>query len=140
MRSRRKVLKKAPDIPIASFSDLAFLLIIFFVLTASFNKARGFVSDLPSGQVAQQQDQRGEMPTVVIDPGAIRLNDTAVTMDELRKRLLGLNLGARTNAAARIVILESTAGVDYQSYFETMSAIANAKGIVAIVKEGGEKK
>lgn len=137
--SRRRKPKKPPEIPVASFADMAFLLIIFFVLISSFNKVKGFVSDLPSGQVSQQQ-QRGDIPTVVVDPGAVRLNDTSVTMDELRQRLKGLNLNTRTNADERIVILESSAGIDYQSYFGAMAAINSAGGIVAIVKEDGDKK
>ncbi len=43
------------DIPVASFSDIAFLLIIFFILATTLAKTRGFITELPSGEKSEKQ-------------------------------------------------------------------------------------
>jgi biopolymer transport protein ExbD len=134
MAGRRRKPKQMPEMPVASFSDIAFLLLIFFILTTSFSKTQGFLSDLPSGEVAKTT-KKGETPTVFVDIGSLKFNDQAITVDELRKRLKGLKLAEKEKQEDRIVIMESASGVDYETYFRAMSTITAAGGVIAIVKE-----
>ena len=121
------------DVPVSSFSDIAFLLLIFFILVTTFDKTRGFVSELPSGQISEQT-QKGETPTVEIQAGELRFNDNPVTLDELGERLDELKFPDKAAEAQKLVIMESSAGVDYQTYYGVMAAITNAGGIIAIAK------
>ena len=125
------------DIPVASFSDLAFLLIIFFILTTTFQKATGFLTDIPSGtksQVAQQE----KTTTIALHEDQISLNDGKVSMAELRRRLRNMDLKSKLGDA-KIVILTATGKVKYQTYYETMSMITTAGGVIAIIREEGSK-
>jgi biopolymer transport protein ExbD len=133
MAARSKKNRRMPEVPVSSFSDIAFLLLIFFILVTTFNKTRGFVSELPSGQIAQQT-QKGDTPTVEIEGRELRFNDNPVTLDELGKRLAELNLPEKPSEEQKLVIMEGSAGVDYQTYYGVMATITNAGGVIAIAK------
>lgn len=133
MAGRRKKNRRLPDVPVSSFSDIAFLLLIFFILVTTFSKTRGFVSELPSGQI-NQQAQKGETPTIEIDTGELKFNDNPVTMTELEERLAELKLPEKQSEEQKLVIMEGIAGVDYQTYYSVMAAITNAGGVIAIAK------
>ena len=133
---RRKE-KRELEIPTDSVSDIAFLLIIFFILTTTMSKLTGFTAELPSGAASQQQAAKtdAKTPTVQITNGKLLFNEQEVSMAALQERLLDLQL-AKKQGEERVVMLETAGKVDYQIYYETMAAISAAGGIVAIVEEG----
>ena len=133
---RRKE-KRELEIPTDSVSDIAFLLIIFFILTTTMSKLTGFTAELPSGAAAQQQAAKtdAKTPTVQITNGKLLFNEQEVSMAALQERLLDLQL-AKKQGEERVVMLEAAGKVDYQTYYETMALISAAGGIVAIVEEG----
>lgn len=57
MRLLKKKTSKA-TIPTSSMSDIAFLLIIFFMVTTVFRQERGLDVSLPAGDLAQKLEQR----------------------------------------------------------------------------------
>ena len=129
--------RKSPEMPVGSFSDIAFLLIIFFIIATTMDKMIGFVTDIPAGE--KSDAQTAETPTIQLLPDRVVFNKEDVDMPTLRKRLSGLKLAQAQDEEGRIVLLEAKGNVDYQSYFETMSAISKAGGVVAIVKEDEDK-
>jgi biopolymer transport protein ExbD len=133
---RRKE-KRDLEIPTDSVSDIAFLLIIFFILTTTLSKLTGFTAELPAAAAAQQQATRtdAKTPTVQLASGKLLFNEQEVSMAALRERLLDLQL-AQKQGEAKVVMLEAAGKVDYQTYYEAMAAISGAGGIVAIVEEG----
>lgn len=133
---RRKE-KRELEIPTDSVSDIAFLLIIFFILTTTMSKLTGFTAELPSGAAAQQQAAKtdAKTPTVQIANGKLLFNEQEVSMAALQERLLDLQL-AKKQGEERVVMLEAAGKVDYQTYYAAMAAISAAGGIVAIVEEG----
>ena len=134
--ARRKE-KRELEIPTDSVSDIAFLLIIFFILTTTLSKLTGFTAELPSGAAAQQQAAKtdAKTPTVQIANGKLLFNEQEVTPAALRERLLDLRLDTK-QGEEKVVMLEAAGKVDYQTYYATMAAISGAGGIVAIVEEG----
>ena len=46
---------RSGDIPVGSFSDIAFLLIIYFLVATSLVKLKGITADLPSGEKATEE-------------------------------------------------------------------------------------
>ena len=134
--SRRKP-KRDVELPTDSVSDIAFLLIIFFILTTTLAKLSGFTAELPSADPSQSQAKKSDekTPSVQLANGKLLFNEQEVSMDVLRDRLLDLRLDAK-QAEQKIVMLEAAGKVDYQSYYEAMAAIATAGGVVAIVEEG----
>ena len=113
---RRKE-KRELEIPTDSVSDIAFLLIIFFILTTTMSKLTGFTAELPSGAAAQQQAAKtdAKTPTVQITNGKLLFNEQEVSMAALQERLLDLQL-AKKQGEERVVMLETAGKVDYQIY------------------------
>jgi biopolymer transport protein ExbD len=135
-KHRKKKGTTGEDIPVASFSDVAFLLIIFFLLATTLQQISGFTTELPAGEKAEQQAE--EMPTVTLKGGKIFLNENKQPLDdmkELREKLKELKLPAKKNKDDRIVTLEAVGRVEYQQYFEAMSIITAAGGYIGIVRE-----
>ena len=135
--SRLKKFKKTQlsdaDIPTASFSDVAFLLNIFFILTATLVQPTGFHADIPAGEQGQAQEQK--MPTVALSAdGKIIYNESPVSMKQLRAMLREADLPNKL-PDSRTVLLTASGNVPYQDYFETMSVISSAGGLVAIMRE-----
>ena len=115
--------------------DIAFLLIIFFILVTSLVQIQGFYAKIPSGEKSDNVEQKGT--SVILRMGKIRLNDEAVRdAQELRGKLAELKLDQlpETNEK-KIVIFEAIGRVKYQDYFGVMAAIADAGGIIGIVRE-----
>jgi biopolymer transport protein ExbD len=129
--------KRDLEIPTDSVSDIAFLLIIFFILTTTLSKLSGFTAELPSADATQKQPAKTEAktPTVQLANGKMLFNEQEVSLDVLRERLLDLNLAAK-QGEEKVVLLETAGKADYQTYYATMAAIAAAGGVVAIVEEG----
>jgi len=133
----RRQEKRDLAIPTDSVSDIAFLLIIFFILTTTLSKLSGFTAELPSADASQKQVAATDTktPGVQIAGGKLLFNEQEVSLDTLRDRLLDLQLGKK-EGQEKVVMLEAAGKVDYQSYYEAMAAISAAGGVVAIVEEG----
>lgn len=124
------------DLPVSSFSDIAFLLIIFFILVTSLEQFAGFQASLPAGDQSAEQVDAEEMPTVKVHDSRITLNEETVSAEQLFQRLAAMNLAERASDEDRIVIIEASGRVPYQVYYEVMAAISGAGGVIAIVQEG----
>ncbi|MBT3295371.1 MAG: biopolymer transporter ExbD [Verrucomicrobia bacterium] len=136
MRKKYSKEKKHRDgeIPVGSFSDIAFLLIIYFLVATSLVKLKGITADLPTGEKATQQ-QSSKTPIVNLRGGQTFFNDKPVTTAELEARLQVLNL-AEADGNAKVIMLESTRDTPYQSYYQAMAVISEQGGVIAIVDEG----
>jgi biopolymer transport protein ExbD len=134
--AKRKVKQRtnAEDIPISSFSDIAFLLNIYFILVTSLQQISGFVAAIPSADKVATQATSEVAPTVQLHSGSITMNDQYMTMDEFRAKLTTMNLPTK-QGDGKVVVIEATGTVPYQQYFEVMSSITKAGGVVGIVKE-----
>ncbi|QTN33090.1 biopolymer transporter ExbD [Akkermansiaceae bacterium] len=125
---------RSGEIPTGSFSDIAFLLIIYFLVATTLVKVKTITADLPSGEKSAQTESE-KTPIVNLRGAEIFLNDKKLTMDELEDRLAALELGAK-EPSDRVVMLESAKGTPYGNYFQALAAISANEGVVAIVEEG----
>lgn len=123
-------------IPTDSFSDIAFLLIIYFLVATSLVKVKSITADLPAGEKSSNA-QSDKTPTVNLRGNEIFFNDKPLDLPELNARLAALELPALA-PDKRVVLLESAAGTPYQNYFQALAAISANGGVVALVEE--EKK
>jgi biopolymer transport protein ExbD len=140
MRIARKP-RPIGDIDVTSFSDIAFLLIIFFVLTTSFVKTMGLAVVIPSSTQDPAKKSEAEYPTVVLAADSMQFEEKDVTLDQLRERLGEMKL-AEKKEEGRFIVLDSAPEVEYERYFQVMTAISRAGGIMAIAEpqEGGDKE
>lgn len=125
------------EIPVDSFGDIAFLLIIFFILVTALHKTLGMISDLPSGERSQAKVEK--TPSVSLHDGKISYNDKDTTLANLKGSLATLSLSDK-KGEEKVILLEAAGKVPYQQYYEVMTAISKAGGIVAIVRESDGKE
>ena len=140
--SIRRKLETNCDIDVGAFADIAFLLIIFFILTTSIMQFKGRAIDIPSSQKPEEVREEHKTTTIALSGDEIRYgagDDSAVvSMDELRLKLEQENFAAKETSRDRMVIVESGDDVDWNRYFKVMTAVSNAGGIVAIVENEEE--
>ncbi|HYE07752.1 MAG TPA: biopolymer transporter ExbD [Planctomycetota bacterium] len=112
--------------------DIAFLLLLFFILATTFLKAAGSRMEIPAGQNSQAQ---ATSLTVNISANDIRWGEKAqaVSIDQLRSLLVAERLPERKDASQRLVVLDSATDVPFQRYFEVVMAINQAGGVLALV-------
>lgn len=137
LTARRARSDAAADVPVSSFSDVAFLLIIFFILASDFDKPMGMVTELPSGEKSQAQQTDEKANIINLHEGQITFNDNRTDLESLRKSLAGLRLETK-EGNDRIVMLEATGHVPYQLYYDVMLSISNSGGVIGIVREEGK--
>ena len=135
MRKRysREKKHRSGEIPSGSFSDIAFLLIIYFLVATTLVKVKTITADLPAGEKSNQT-QSGKTPIVNLRGNEVFLNDKKVTIEELNDRLSSMELADR-EPSKRIVMLESARGTRYDNYFKALATISANKGVVALVEE-----
>ena len=126
---------RPPQINVMSFSDIAFLLIIFFIITASFVRPAGEEMQIPSGTTDTSLKAEKEL-TVRLQPGKIIYGPKAkvVTLEQLKGALADENLPARLEKD-RTVIVDSGPAVPYEQYYRVLMAINKAGGQIALVEE-----
>ncbi len=128
-----------PDL--TSFSDIANLLIIFFILTTTLTRPWGRRVDMPgaSAPPQQQANSPSATPTVNLMKDRITFStgggrDREVSMSELRRVLLQQNFPSK-DEKSRSVAIETAADVPYERYYQVVTAIAAAGGVVAILTD-----
>ena len=134
--------KKAGDVSpdLTSFSDIANLLIIFFILTTTLARPFGRQMDMPSSsKPPEEQKQQNAQPTVNVTADRIMFSEgekseREVTMNELRSLLWKKNFPARRESD-RAVVLETADDVTYERYYQVATAIAAAGGVIAILSD-----
>jgi biopolymer transport protein ExbD len=123
------------EIDVAAFADVAFLLIIFFILTTTFVKPAGNKLDIPSG-APDPEKKHAKQLTITLTANDINYGPQGeeMTLEELRAALFSENFPAKP-PDKRIVILESAPDVPYERYFQVVMTIANADGVLALIEE-----
>ena len=127
------------EIDLSAFADIAFLLIIFFVLTTTFLRPMGARISIPSGTTDPEQKPEEDLPTVNLTTDTVLLNEDRTTLPELRAALLKMELPKREEEK-RVVILECTPDVDFQRYFQVVTAISHAGGILALIEKDEDEE
>ncbi len=76
-----KPTKKGPEIPMCSMADIAFLLIIFFMVTTVFMVERGIQVTLPRAVSTKKLPKKNITHIWVSSEGAISIDDNIVQSD-----------------------------------------------------------
>ena len=119
---------------VSSFSDVAFLLIIFFILTTTFKVIGGQELNIPSGEDGDSTEQK--QLTISLTGKKILYGEdskSSLTLRQLRVQLADEELSTKKEEQ-RMVVLESDEDVVYQRYYNVMLAIRDADGIVALIE------
>lgn len=133
MKRRQEKKHRSGEIPTGSFSDIAFLLIIYFLVATTLVKVKSITADLPSGETSSAT-QSDKTPAINLRGPDIFFNDNRLTYEELNLRLAELKLADR-EPSARVILLETASGTPYQNHFQALAAISANGGVVALVEE-----
>ena len=138
MPLRRKKDRQTPEPNVGPFSDVAFLLIIFFILTTTLSAMMGNKLDIPAAR-ENPKKSKAEQPTIVLTSETLAWGKQQedVTLMQLRVKLMKLDLGSRPEGK-RVVILDCAPKTAYQRYYEVVMAIEEAHGVLGMITEPAE--
>ncbi len=137
MRSRRRRRRKVIRVPVASMGDIAFLLIIFFMITSSFAREASIRLTPPTSPDLDEVEST-PVSVSIDEEGVFWVNDDQVAdLDALESMVEELLAGA-TDDAQRLVRFRCDAGIAKDIFEPVLGAITAAGGIVAAVGERAE--
>ena len=133
MANHRKKKRRTPSVPIASMGDIAFLLIIFFMILADFNKEPNLNLTLPESAEVKKTEKTviarvgiDEEENIFVD--GLKVQNAKDVEFTLRNLL--------TNTVAdeqRHVQFKCDANVPKEAFEPVLKAIAEAGGIIEAV-------
>jgi len=126
-------------IDVGSFADIAFLLIIFFILTTTFVKIAGNKIEIPSGSADQSESEQKQL-SITLSADSITYGEEAksIGIDELRLALEKEKFETK-EPDDRMVILEADGHVLYERYFQVVMAIDDSGGVLTLIDHAGGK-
>jgi biopolymer transport protein ExbD len=134
MKFRRST-KLLVDVPAVASGDIAFNLIVFFLVCASTQPDTGRSQILPkSEQTQQQKEQQDEHLTVELKRNAVLINGDPLKTTEIKVRVKA-KLSGKSRPEDRIVIVKSADDVPYYAWIEVTSQIEDAGGIITLQLE-----
>ena len=110
------------ELNITPLLDLVFVLLVIFIITTP-QMMNNLEMNLPSGKTPPKNDQKPKFARIAIDAkGQITLNDEAVTLAQLKAKLIAL----KTENPDPAVVVKGSDEVEYQgmvSILDTLQAL-----------------
>jgi biopolymer transport protein ExbD len=124
------------EVDLNSLVDIAFLLILFFMLATTFLRLAGAKAQIPAGG---QSSAQSKSLTVLLSTTGVRYGDdkNPITVEDLRARLMAEKLEEK-EPSQRLVILECARDVPYADYFRVVMTVTQAGGVLALIDTGEE--
>ena len=136
----KKKERREATMDVSSFSDIANLLIIFFILTTSLAHPFGKLLEMPSAATPEDQSKKApKIPSInlMADRLVVTEGESAereITPNELHADLMARQLMTKP-ANDRLVMLEVAEDVPYQRYYQIVTMISEAGGVVALISD-----
>ena len=129
MRSRRTRSKLLTEPPASATGDIAFNLIVFFLVCASVQPNQGREQEIPKSEEKPKQ-QQSENIEVMLTRTTASINGTVVLLENFPARLREL-LKSKTRDEDRVVVVKQKPEVEYHHYIRVQDMIEKAGGIIA---------
>lgn len=129
--------KMLVDPPACASSDIAFTLIIFFLVCAAVQPETGMSQALPKTESKSEKRDQSQNIEVSITPTSIVLNGSPLQIAEFSKRIAS-ELSKKNREADRIVVVKSAADTPYPVWLNVSQAIDQAGGILTLELESEE--
>ena len=112
--------KADPEIPTSSMADIAFLLIVFFLVTTTMNQDKGIGMQLPPAGESKKIQKKNICNIWINHAGAILINlEEEVPLAQLRG-----NIEARIAANDKVIIsLKADAETSYESFISVLDKV-----------------
>ena len=131
MRGRRTKVLVEP--PAHATGDIAFNLIVFFLVCASVQPDSGRPQTLPASETTEESQQT-ENIEVAISRAAVMINGDVTAPDQVLARLQAL-LSGKVNPDEKVVIVKSQPDTPYTQWIYVTSLIEDAGGTVTLQLE-----
>lgn len=122
------------DPPGCSSSDIAFTLIIFFLVCAAVQPETGLPQVLPKTEAKTEKRDQSQNLEVSITPSSIVLNGSPLQLPEFARRIAG-ELKQKSREADRIVVVKSSPDTPYPTWVKVSQVINQAGGILTLELE-----
>jgi len=122
------------DPPASASSDIAFILIIFFLVCAAVQPETGLAQVLPQTEEKNEQNEQSKNIEVTITPTSIVLNGSPLQLSTFTQRIAAA-LKLKTREADRIVVVKSAPDTPYPLWIGVSQAIEQAGGILTLELE-----
>jgi biopolymer transport protein ExbD len=129
MKLQRKI-KPKPMVPMASMSDIAFLLIIFFMVSTTFMKESGIEAKPPKTRVGEELKKKVLATLTIDENGETYLDGTRLPISGIPERLEG-RFGDR-KLEDRIIVLKCDRDVQSALYVPVIEKISEVGGALEI--------
>lgn len=131
MRRRRTKILVEP--PAHATGDIAFNLIVFFLVCASVQPDSGRQQTLPSSETVEESKQTKNIE-VAISRLAVIVNGDVTLKEKLFPQMKAL-LSGKTQPDQKVVVVKSDADTPYSQWIYVTSVIEDAGGIVTLQLE-----
>lgn len=129
-RRRTKILVEPPS---HATGDIAFNLIVFFLVCASVQPDSGRQQTLPSSETVEESKQT-ENIEVAISRSAVIINGDVTLKEKLFPRMKAL-LAGKSQPDEKVVVVKSDADTPYNQWILVTSLIEDAGGVVTLQME-----
>ncbi|MFK7850047.1 MAG: ExbD/TolR family protein [Akkermansiaceae bacterium] len=129
--------KMLVDPPACASSDIAFTLIIFFLVCAAVQPETGMSQALPKTESKADKREQSQNIEVSITPSSIILNGSPLKIGEFSRRIQ-TELSKKTKESDRVVVVKSAPDTPYPTWLEVSQAIDEADGIITLEIETEE--
>ena len=131
IRRNRTLLTEPPE---AATGDIAFILIIFFLVCASVQPDLGREQQIPRSEEQEKKEEQSKNVTVLVKRGQVEINDQVVKLDDFLPRMRNL-LAAKTREADRVVVVKSARDATYDFWIRITGDIEAAGGVITLQLE-----
>jgi biopolymer transport protein ExbD len=122
------------DPPASASSDIAFTLIIFFLVCAAVQPETGLSQILPKTEEQAEKRDQSKNIEVTITPTSIVLNGSPLQLPAFSQRISAA-LKQKTRETDRIVVVKSSPDTPYPLWIAVSQAIEQAGGILTLELE-----
>lgn len=129
MRLKRRALLL--ESPAAATSDIAFNLIVFFLVCASVQPDTGREQLIPKVDEQKEKSRQSQNIEVSLTPKIIIVNGEPVPLEKLTSRLTSL-LAGKNKPEDKVVLVKSDQATPYQRWIQVTGLVESAGGTITL--------
>jgi biopolymer transport protein ExbD len=127
---RKKV--RIAEIPSGSLADIAFLLLIFFMVATTIDMDKGIGIVLPSAQDSEIEMSKKNITSILIDPrGTVLMDEKEVSIKDIKAKVEALQL----QNPKMVFSVKAHPLTKYRTYIEVLDQLKQAKTRVISIAE-----
>ena len=120
--------------PSSATGDIAFNLIVFFLVCASVQPDTGRRQTIPSSETVEEESKQTENIEVSLTRVAVLVNGDVIPTNRLQSRLKTL-LAGKSQPSDKVVVVKSEPDTPYSHWIFVTTVIEDAGGIVTLQLE-----